>query len=99
MQEHTLADENIITIPELHPEKMHFMPPAGKPFGKFPDTFFNTTFYVGIDDIVDKSDLHPANLYIIVVLIEEHHTLEHGEKKHLYPGNYQDKGNNRSGDF
>ena len=84
VQEHTLADENIFTVPEFHPEKMHLMPATGEPGCKFPYAFFHATFYVGVDNIVDKGDLHRADLFLIIVLIEEHHTLEHGEEKYLY---------------
>jgi hypothetical protein len=58
MQGHTLAYEDIIPIPEFHAEKMHIMPTMAEPGCNFPDTFFHTTFYIRVDNIVDKSDLH-----------------------------------------
>jgi hypothetical protein len=92
MKTDSLIDEDVSAFPEFHAKKMHVMPEGGKPHGKFPDTLFYTTFYVGVDSIIDECDLHPADLDVIVVLIEEHHTLEYGEKKDLYPGYDQDKG-------
>ena len=76
---------------EFHPEKMHVMPATGEPGCKFPNTFFNTTFYVGVDNIVDKGDLHRADLFVIIVLIEEHHTLKYSKEKYLYSADDQNK--------
>jgi len=84
VQEYTLTDENIFTLPEFHPEKMHVMPATAEPGCKFPYAFFHAAFYVGVDYIVDKRDLHCADLFVIIVLIEEHHTLEYSKEKNLY---------------
>ena len=117
VQEHALTEENIFTIPEFHPEKMHIMPAMSEPDRKFPYAFFHTTFYVGIDDVSDECDLHGGNLYVIVVLmqasnrtefvargcgvpdlvmvivlIQQHHTLEDGKEKDLDTAHDQDKG-------
>ena len=54
---------------------------------------------IGVDYIVDKGNLHRADLLVIIVLIEEHHTLEHGEEKYLYSADDQYKRKNCGGDF
>ena len=99
MQEYTLTIDDIFTIPEFHPEEMYFMPSMSKPDCKFPDAFFHTAFYVRVDDIVDECDLHLGNLYGIIVLIQEHHTLENRKEKDLNSGYDEDKGNNCCRDF
>ena len=83
MQVYPIPYEDVFAIPEFHAKKMDLMPTAGKSHSKFPDTFFHTAFYVRIDDIVNERDLHPADLRVIIVLIEEHHTLEDGKEKDL----------------
>jgi hypothetical protein len=76
VQEHALMDENIFTFPEFHPEEMYFMAPMSKTDCKFPDTFFHTAFYVGIDDVRDECDLHRGNLYVIVILMQDSNRTE-----------------------
>jgi hypothetical protein len=82
VQEHPLTDKIIFTVPEFHPEKMHLMPATSESDCKLPYTFFYATFYVRVDNIVDISDLHRADLFKII-FIEEHHTLEYSKEKYL----------------
>ena len=89
----------IFSVPELHAEKMNFMTSAGEPHGKFPYSLFHSSFYIRVDGIVDKSDLHPADLQGISILIEEHHTLEYRKEKDLDSAYDQHKGYNCCGDF
>jgi len=99
MQENTLSDNHIFTIPEFHTEEMHIMPAMGEPCCKFPDTFFHAAFNEGIDYIVNNGDFHRADLFLIIVLIEKHHTLEHSKEKYLYSAYDQYEGKNCSRDF
>jgi len=91
MKPDAFAEESVFTIPEFHAKKMYLMSATSEPGCKFPYTFFHPSFYVRIDDVVDKGDLHPVNLQMIIVLIEEHHTLEHSKEEHLDSGNNKNK--------